>query len=232
MDTRKLLEMLTKNPVAGAAAGGLAGTLLGNVLMGGSGKGGRKLVKYGGLAAVGYVAYQAYQKHQAQKKGALSGVPTGVSGTGSTGLAGALESLLGGGAKAPALPQSFDLEAAANTGNALRVVQAMIAASKADGILEPEERERIFIRVNESGLSAPERAQVEQLLEQPADLESVVRGVNTKELATEIYAASLLAISPASRAERAYLDMLAARLNLEPDLMLELDRSVGELLKV
>ena len=71
MDTRKLLEMLTRNPAAGAAMGGLAGSLLGNVLGGGSGKGSKKLVKYGGLAAIGYVAYQAWQKNQAQQSGGL-----------------------------------------------------------------------------------------------------------------------------------------------------------------
>jgi uncharacterized membrane protein YebE (DUF533 family) len=241
MDTKKLLETLTKNPAASAAMGGLAGSLLGNVLTGRGGGGGKKLVKYGGLAAIGYVAYQAWQKNQAHKAGGQTGgvapMPGagGVAGGAATpaagGLAGMLQSVLGGGtagagAAAPQLPASFDLESPANAGNALRVVQAMIAASKADGIVDAEERDRIYTKINESGLSTADRAQVEQLLAQPADVDAVVRGVTSKELATEIYAASLIACAPASRAERAYLDMLAARLNLEPGLTMELDRSV------
>jgi uncharacterized membrane protein YebE (DUF533 family) len=211
MDTRKLLEMLTRNPAAGAAMGGLAGSLLGNVLGGGSGKGSKKLVKYGGLAAIGYVAYQAWQKNQAQKSGGLPQV--------------------GAPAAAPQLPASFDLESGANAAGALKIVQAMIAASKADGVLDAQERERIFARVSESGLGQAEQDEVLRLMTQPADLDSIVRDVDSKELATEIYAASLMAVSPASRAERAWLDMLAARLGLEGDLTLELDRSVEALLQ-
>ncbi len=240
MDTRKLLEMLTRNPAAGAAMGGLAGSLLGNVLGGGSGKGSKKLVKYGGLAAIGYVAYQAWQKNQAQKAGSLpqAGARSGA-GPGNS-LESLLGSVLGGGAAggaagapaaAPQLPASFDLESGANAAGALKIVQAMVAASKADGVLDAQERERIFARVSESGLGQAEQDEVLRLMTQPADLDSIVRDVDSKELATEIYAASLMAVSPASRAERAWLDMLAARLGLEGDLTLELDRSVEALLQ-
>jgi uncharacterized membrane protein YebE (DUF533 family) len=244
MDTRRLLEVLMQNPGAGAAAGGLAGGLLGSVL--GGGKGGRKAVKYGSLAAVGYVAYQAWQKNQAQKAGrplpAGDGLGNllgqllgqGQPGAGGFGAAGAGVSGAGAGgaaavAQLPALPPSFDLEAPANAANALRVVRAMIAASKADGSIDVAEREKIFARVGEAGLSQAEHDEVLRLLGQPPDLEAIVRGVDSKELATEIYAASLLAVSPANRAERAWLDMLAARLGLEGELTLELDRSVEAL---
>ncbi len=230
MDTKKLLEVLMQNPGAGAAAGGLAGGLLGSVL--GGGKGGGKAVKYGGLAAIGYVAYQAWQKNQAQKSGRA--LPAGgaglgdlfgqVLGQGQPGAAAAIGSV-----QRPALPASFDLEAPANAENALRVVRAMIAASRADGSIDVAERERIFAKVGESGLSTAEHDEVLRLLGQPADLEAIVGGVASKELATEIYAASLLAVSPANRAERAWLDMLAARLGLEGELTLELDRSVEAL---
>ena len=232
MDTKKLLEVLMQNPGAGAAAGGLAGGLLGSVL--GGGKGGRKAMKYGSLAAVGYVAYQAWQKNQAQKAGrpmpaggGLGDLLGQVLGQGQAGAGGAAAV-----APPPALPSSFDLEAPANAANALRVVRAMIAASKADGSIDVAEREKIFAKVGEAGLSQAEHDEVLRLLGQPPDLEAIVRGVDSKELATEIYAASLLAVSPANRAERAWLDMLAARLGLEGDLTLELDRSVEALVPV
>ncbi len=246
MDTKKLLEVLMQNPGAGAAAGGLAGGLLGSVL--GGGRGGGKAIKYGGLAAIGYVAYQAWQKNQAQKAGRALPAGGGISdlfgqlmgaGQGGAGQAGVSQTGTGptdaaqaGATQAAlrkALPSSFDLEAPGNSANALRVVRAMIAASKADGAIDVAERERIFAKVGAAGLSQAEHDAVMGLLGQPADLEAIVGGVDSHELATEIYAASLLAVSPANRAERAWLDMLAARLGLEGELTLELDRSVEAL---
>lgn len=223
MDTRQLLEMLTRNPAAGAAMGGLAGSLLGNVL-GGKG-GGKKMLKYGGLAAVGYIAYQAWQKNQAQKTaGAASQAGAGTGG----GLAGFGAAFPPSDAR-PALPASFDLEATANTGNALRVVQAMIAAAKADGVVDATERDRVFDRVREAGLSQEDQDQVLRLLTQPMDMDAVVRGVDSRELALEIYTASVFAVSPASRAERAYLDLLAARLGLESDLTMQVEHGVEQM---
>jgi uncharacterized membrane protein YebE (DUF533 family) len=224
MDTKQLIEMLTKNPAAGAAMGGLAGSLLGNVL-GGKG-GGRKMLKYGGLAAVGYVAYQAWQKNQAQK--AAGGAAAGAATQGGAAL-GSLGALLPSSAAQPSLPASFDLEAPANTGNAMRVVQAMIAAAKADGVVDATERDRVFDRVREGGLSQEDQDQVLRLLTQPMDMEAVVRGIDSRELALEIYTASVLAVSPASRAERAYLDLLAARLGLEGDLTMQVEQGVEQL---
>lgn len=226
MDTKKLIDLLTKNPAAGAAMGGLAGSVLGNVLTGKRGGGGR-LMKMGGLAAVGYVAYQAWQKHQASK-GAM---PGGAGATGAPSLESALSGMLGGGAAAgnppltQNLPQTFDLETPANAAQALRVVQAMIAASKADGVVDATERDRVFAKVSEAGLSQQDQDEVLRLLTQPMDMEAVVRGVDSRELAMEIYAASLIAVSPASRAERAYLDLLAARLGLDGDLTMQIEKA-------
>lgn len=222
MDTKQLIDLLTKNPAAGAAMGGLAGSVLGNVLTG-KRSGGGGLMKMGGLAAVGYVAYQAWQKHQASK-GAL---PGGAGPTSAPSLESALSGMLGGGATAgkPALPQTFDLETPANAAQALRVVQAMIAASKADGVVDATERDRVFAKVSEAGLSQQDQDEVLRLLTQPMDMEAVVRGVDSRELAMEIYAASLIAVSPASRAERAYLDLLAARLGLDGDLTMQIEKA-------
>ncbi len=224
MDTRQLLEMLTRNPTAGAALGGLAGSLLGNAL-GGKG-GGKKLLKYGGLAAVGYVAWQAWQKNQAQR--AAGATPAGAAAQGGAAL-GALGALLPSAAAHSGVPAGFDLEAPANSGNALRVVQAMIAAAKADGVVDPAERERVLERVREAGLSQQDQEQVLRLLTQPMDMEAVVRGVASRELALEIYTASVFAVAPASRAERAYLDLLAARLGLDSDLTMQIEQGVERL---
>jgi uncharacterized membrane protein YebE (DUF533 family) len=202
VDTRKILDVLTKNPAAAGALGGLAGSLLGNVLTGGKLRVGG-LVKVGGLATVGYLAYQAWQRHQAQR----SGLPV------------------------PALPASvpaaFDLESATHGAQALRVIKAMVAAAKADGVVDAAEQSKIAERIRAANLSADDQAVVTRILMAPMNLDDVIGGLDSPELATEVYAASLLAVYPANRAERAYLDMLAARLNLEPGLVAELESGVS-----
>ena len=203
---QQLLETLLKNPIAGGAAGGLAGSILGSVLMGKGG--GKKLVKAGGLALVGTVAWKAWQQYQQnQRAGGATPVAT---------------------APPLSLHAAFDLESrdAVAAGTPLRVVQAMIAAAKADGVIDSTERAKISQRLDEAGLGAAERQRVAELLDQPMDLEAVVRDVDSSELAAEIYAASALAVHPASRVERGYLDMLGARLGIEPALAQEIDRSV------
>lgn len=223
MDTRQLVELLTRNPAAGAAMGGLAGSLLGNVL-GGKG-GGKKMLKYGGLAAVGYIAYQVWQKNQAQRAAGTAAAGAAAQ----TGAAGDFGASFAAAAARPALPASFDLEAPANASHAMRVVQAMIAAAKADGVVDATERDRVFDRVREAGLSQQDQDEVLRLLTQPMDMESVVRGVDSRELALEIYTASVFVVSPASRAERAYLDLLAARLSLDSNLTIQVEQGVEQM---
>lgn len=214
MDTRKLLETLTRNPAASSALGGFAGSLMGSMLGGGKRNSGG-LLKAGGLAAVGYMAWQAWQRHQASQQGAAPPA---------TARAGALDL-----AQMPAaLPDAFDLGSAAQSGQALKVVQAMIAVSRADGAIDAAERNRIFSRVDEAGLTGAEQEEAMRQLTQPVDMEELVRGVERPEHAAEIYAAALLAAHPVNRAERAWLDMLAARLGLAPALAAEIDSGVAQ----
>ncbi|WKZ13418.1 MAG: tellurite resistance TerB family protein [Gammaproteobacteria bacterium] len=207
LDPQKIIDMLMKNPVAGGAVGGLAGSVLGNILMGkGGGKNlARTTLNTGGLALVAGVAWKAWQQYQqSQQPRAQAALP-------------------------PALPQAFDLESttALQSGSTLRVLRAMVAAAKADGIVDPAERQKIMQRVDETGAAAADRRFVENLLDRPLDIESVIEGVESPELAAEVYAASALAVHPASRTERGYLDLLAARLGMEASLTQEIDRGVS-----
>jgi uncharacterized membrane protein YebE (DUF533 family) len=122
------------------------------------------------------------------------------------------------------VPAAFDL--VKQGGAALAVLRAMVAAARADGVVEPVERARILDRLQAAALPPGEQQYVLDLLGRPPDLEAVVRGVDAPELAAEVYAASALAVRPASRAERSYLDLLGARLGLDPALAAELDRGV------
>lgn len=125
VDINKLLGQLMSSGAAGGFAGGLAGGLAGSLLTSKSGrKLGKKAIKMGGVVAVGALAYAAYQRcsagraatpHQLPKSGGneLSAVPEGSA----------------------FLPPKTDEDAQEQLGLAL--IRAMIAASRADGRLDP-----------------------------------------------------------------------------------------------
>ena len=60
----------------------------------------------------------------------------------------------------------------------------------------------------------------------PIDLDTIANGADSREVAAEIYLTSLLAIDVDTAADKSYLAMLAARLNLPPGLVSELNRQV------
>ncbi len=101
----------------------------------------------------------------------------------------------------------------------------MIAAAKADGKVDAEEKDAIFARLNAMDLSAEDKAFVFDELSAPLDINAVVDAADTPEHAAEIYAASLVAIEIDTPAEQAYLQMLAARLNLDADLVNEIHKA-------
>ena len=76
-------------------------------------------------------------------------------------------------------------------------------------------------------LSSEEKAWVFDELSSPLDINAVAARADTPEHATEIYAASLVAITADTPEERAYLDALAFRLDLDPGLVTEIHKEAG-----
>jgi uncharacterized membrane protein YebE (DUF533 family) len=192
------------NPVmAGGIAGGLAGLLLG-----------RGVLQYGGMGVLGGLAYKAYRDWQAKQDAAAAQAPSAGS--------------------VPMIPPPADSPfAPANAPQgesalAETLVVAMVAAAKADGHIDEEERARIADRLQRDGMTAEETAFLERELAAPMDVERLVKAARTREQAVEIYTASLLAIRTDNAAERGYLAMLAARLGLEPDLAASIEKTVAE----
>lgn len=187
----------SRDMMGGLAAGGIAGLLLGS-------KGGRKMakgaLKLGGTAVLAGLAYKAYNDWQANKRGA------GAAAAGASGNAGPEGT--------PFLPANDAAMADLSTA----VLRAMIAAAKSDGHIDAAEQQRIFGKLDELQLGTEAKAFVVDELRRPLDIDAVVAPAKTPELATEIYAASVLAIDPDDPAEQAYLQMLAARLKLDPGL--------------
>jgi uncharacterized membrane protein YebE (DUF533 family) len=76
-------------------------------------------------------------------------------------------------------------------------------------------------------LGAEEKAFVFDELSTPLDINAVVARADSAEHGAEIYAASLVAITADTPAERAYLDALAHKLKLDPGLVAEIHKQAG-----
>ena len=190
----------------GAVAGGVLGLLLGSKKV-------RKMaggvLGYGAAAGAGALAYQAYQNWQ-QGKG-VSGAPVASPD-----------------ATTP-MDQKF-LPSAAPAANGqpfeLALVTAMIGAARADGHLDAEEQRRVFEQVEKLGLDAEAKAFVFDALSKPADLAAIAASANGIEQASEIYLVSRMAVDPDHPAERVYLQALAHKLKLPPELVAHLEHQV------
>ena len=202
---------------------GLAGGALGSALMS---KKGRKhattVVQVGGLAALGGVAWQAYQNYRGQQ----SQIPQTET-PGSQGLVSELST------RAPSdwhkLHENrfqVDETEAARDSNGVLLIQAMVAAANADGHIDRDERERIMERVQTLCLAAEERAMVFDTMASPLSLTDVCARVTCPETATQVYLASLIALDQTRPAAQLYLDALAFRLGLPPELAEQLHRSI------
>lgn len=180
------------------AKGAIAGGLLGVLLSGNA----RRLVgtgvKVGGAALIGGLAYKAYEDWKNGKAVSAAEGPI-------------------------ALPEPshefLPQDAAATEDLSLRLLQAMIAAAKADGQVTPQERARIADALPQLGLGDAAGALIAAQLDAPLDIGAVAALAGSQAEAAEIYAASLLAIDPEGAAEKGYLAMLAARLKLDAGLV-------------
>lgn len=209
IDMNKLLGQLLGSGAGSGFAGGLAGGLASNMM---SGKKGRKLggkaLKLGGLAAVGALAYTAYQRYNEQNAGSpasptqLTPAPSGSA----------------------FMPKEEDTAAKEELG--LILVRAMIAVARADGRLDAQESQAIFQKIQSLGLDPESQNLLVKEMGHPVDMDAIINSADSPERAAEIYTASLLAVEVDSAAERAYLDMLAARLGLPAQLVEELERQV------
>lgn len=106
--------------------------------------------------------------------------------------------------------------------NAELVMKAMISAAKADA-----EMDKIVGRLQESGTDSGLQRLVMEEIRGPLDFEGLVARVPNRQVAAEVYAASLLAIEVDTAAEKAYLARLARALGLQPEVVQRLHASLG-----
>jgi len=110
---------------------------------------------------------------------------------------------------------------------AMLLLRAMIQGAKADGQIDGQEMQRIMGRLEEAGESDDARHFVLQEMSRPVDIEGLAAEARDPQEAAEIYAASLLAITVDSEAERDYLARLAAALRLPPNAAAHIQGRLG-----
>lgn len=107
------------------------------------------------------------------------------------------------------------------------IVRAMIAAAKADGVIDEQENARILGKVGEDGVTEAERQLVDEELRRPADMAALVAEVPNQVVAAEVYSASLLAINVDTEKEENYLRELAKLLGLDAAAVARLHQLTG-----
>lgn len=216
VDVNKLLGSFLGSGAATGFAGGLAGGVASNMLTSKSGrKLGKKALKLGGVAAVGALAYTAYKRYSSAGDTATAAPVANT-------VADPLTLAPAGSAFMP-----LENDVVANEALGLTLVRAMMAAARADGTLDAQESQAIFQRIETLGLDSESQSLLVQEMGHAVDVDAIVNSAaGSVEIAAEIYVASLLAINVDNVAEKSYLGMLAARLQLPSDLIGELERQV------
>nr|WP_298374184.1 tellurite resistance TerB family protein [uncultured Halomonas sp.] len=187
------------------AGSGALGMLLGTKR--GRSMGGKGL-KYGALAGLGMLAWKAWQHHQQSSSSSGSQAAGGdQSAAAPTGSAGPLE----------------QLDGQQQEQRSLAILQAMIAAARADGHIDAEERAQLVGQMDAMGADDELHAWMEQQMRETLDADAIAAKADSPQAAREMYLASVAIIDEQNPMERAWLDQLAGALKLEPGVAKELE---------
>jgi uncharacterized membrane protein YebE (DUF533 family) len=193
------------------AAGGL-GALLGAIL-GGGGKSAKGAIGGGALALLGAIALKAL-RGAGPDQGARAGKQPQ-----------ALDSLskLAAGLREPDNPQEEkQVQSIVDL-----TVKAMVNAAKADGRIDEDEMQKVVGELQDDGITDAEREYLLAEVRKPLSTAEIVRAVPNRQVAAQIYAASLLAIEVDTPKEQAYLQQLARDLKLDPQVVAQLHSTLG-----
>ncbi|MGM8930416.1 tellurite resistance TerB family protein [Salinicola halophyticus] len=215
MNAQKILSQIMKQAGGGGkSSSGNSGfdvkSLMGGGALGmliGSKRGrsmGGKAIKYGALAGLGALAWKAWQTHQ-EKSSAPDAAATTETGR-------PLEQLSGE-------PQET---------RSLLILRSMIAAARADGHIDAQERAALAEQIDALGADDELHAWVEQQMAAPLDADAIARNADSPQAAREVYLASVAIVDEQNPMERAWLDQLAAALKLDGDLCRTLERQASE----
>lgn len=106
------------------------------------------------------------------------------------------------------------------------LIRAMIAAANADHNIDEVERQKILAKIDENGLSEPERQFLIKEMDSPLEIQSIAQQVNSQDVAEQVYLVSIIAMFVDSEAEKNYLKRLARALNLTSDVTTRLEEAL------
>lgn len=168
---------------------------------------GKKMLAVGGTIGLGTLAYKAYQDWQQNKTDSHPPAQTTT----------------------PAQPAQIENKTQdylQNTNDTV-ILQAMIAAAKADGHIDDEEKDKIQKAVQSLGASDQLEQFVQAELNKPLDPADIAAAAKTTEVKTQVYLASLLIVDEQNFMEKAYLQELARQLELAPSLVQSLQEQAN-----
>lgn len=194
------LGKLTSN-IPGGLAGGAAGGIMALLM---SNKSARKFAgkaaTYGGAAVLGGLAYKAFQNWQRNDSEYDNAAP----------------------AQVRVSDEKAFVEGARQPVFELKLIQAMIAAARADGYIDDIEQSHIFNAVEQMEMSTEMKGMVFDLMRQSISVADLAQGIENIEHKSELYLASCLVMTPDHPAELAHLDELARALALPEGLAQQL----------
>lgn len=107
------------------------------------------------------------------------------------------------------------------------LIRAMIQAAKADGQVDQQETQRVLGKLDAGGNDGEARDFVANEMRRPIDIAGLARDVSSPQEASEVYAASLMAIEVDTQAEQDYMADLARALNLPGPAVAQIHMRLG-----
>lgn len=198
----------SQNPAQAAGLGAILGSVLG-----GGGKSISGAVKGGALALLAGVAYKALTNAGKAASGHATGGETPQFSGGQVPVALA-------GPETPAQAQVLEQTAEL-------VIKGMINVAKSDGQVSADEIQRIVGKLKEAGMQGDAEAWILAELRKPLDLDAFAAEIPNREVAAQVYAASLLAVEVDTPQERAYLTDLAQKTGIAGPVAQQIQQTLG-----
>lgn len=121
------------------------------------------------------------------------------------------------------MPHTLNFQAL-DAAQASLLIGVMAAAAQADGRLDAVEERQLPLALERVGADAAATQALRAAMADPRPIGPLLDSVRAARLGSHAYAAALLAINRASRVNEAFLEYLAARLGLAPDVAASLGR--------
>lgn len=190
-----MLDGMKKGALAAGALALLLGTDAGRRVSGAA-------LKIGSVAAVGGLAYNAWQKWQTNVEG---GKVTRVDPAASD------------------AKQVSELDGDALQGRSVNLVRAMIAAARADGHIDANEKQAILKQMGDQQLPDEVIAFLRTEIESDVDVATLAALAESPSEAAEMYLVARIVIDKAQPAERQWLDSFATALALSDEVVSDME---------